>query len=105
MMNTEVKKKAKRRAEAGIANERRSRGLVLAAIAVTAAVAIVSLGLFIKTASGLRRGAPEDERTDIPVLIGNINNNGGAEQLYGGEPCAVRQVLPNDAVLLARNGR
>ena len=45
----------------------------------------------------------EEERTDIPVLIGNINSDGGAEQLYGGEPCAVRQNLPKEPALLARN--
>ena len=39
----------------------------------------------------------------LPVLIGNINSDGGAEQLYGGEPCAVRQNLPKEPALLARN--
>lgn len=77
--------------------ERRHRNLILAA------VAIVSLVLFIRTASQLKRGANEEERTDIPVLIGNINSDGGAEQLYGGEPCAVRQNLPKEPALLARN--
>ena len=74
--------------------ERRHRNLILAAVALTAAVAIVSLVLFIRN---------EEERTDIPVLIGNINSDGGAEQLYGGEPCAVRQNLPKEPALLARN--
>ena len=77
--------------------ERRHRNLILAA------VAIVSLVLFIRTASQLKRGTNEEERTDIPVLIGNINSDGGAEQLYGGEPCAVRQNLPKEPALLARN--
>ena len=80
---------------------RRHRNLILAAVALTAAVAIVSL--VIRTASQLKRGANEEERTDIPVLIGNINSDGGAEQLYGGEPCAVRQNLPKEPALLARN--
>ena len=80
-----------------------SLSLILAAVALTAAVAIVSLVLFIRTASQLKRGANEEERTDIPVLIGNINSDGGAEQLYGGEPCAVRQNLPKEPALLARN--
>ena len=96
MVKKVVKSNEKRAVKAENA-ERRHRNLILAA------VAIVSLVLFIRTASQLKRGANEEERTDIPVLIGNINSDGGAEQLYGGEPCAVRQNLPKEPALLARN--
>lgn len=101
-MVKKVMKSNEKRAVKAENAERRHRNLILAAVALTAAVAIVSLVLFIRTASQLKRGANE-ERTDIPVLIGNINSDGGAEQLYGGEPCAVRQNLPKEPALLARN--
>ena len=101
-MVKKVMKSNEKRAVKAENAERRHRNLILAA-ALTAAVAIVSLVLFIRTASQLKRGANEEERTDIPVLIGNINSDGGAEQLYGGEPCAVRQNLPKEPALLARN--
>lgn len=87
-MVKKVMKSNEKRAVKAENAERRHRNLILAAIALTAAVAIVSLVLFIRTASQLKRGTNEEERTDIPVLIGNINSDGGAEQLYGGEPCA-----------------
>lgn len=96
-MVKKVMKSNEKRAVKAENAERRHRNLILAA------VAIVSLVLFIRTASQLKRGANEEERTDIPVLIGNINSDGGAEQLYGGEPCAVRQNLPKEPALLARN--
>ena len=100
-MVKKVMKSNEKRAVKAENAERRHRNLILAAVALTAAVAIVSLVLFIRTASQLKRGT--NERTDIPVLIGNINSDGGAEQLYGGEPCAVRQNLPKEPALLARN--
>ena len=96
-MVKKVMKSNEKRAVRAENAERRHRNLILAA------VAIVSLVLFIRTASQLKLGANEEERTDIPVLIGNINSDGGAEQLYGGEPCAVRQNLPKEPALLARN--
>ena len=96
-MVKKVMKSNEKRAGRAENAERRHRNLL------TAAVAIVSLVLFIRTASQLKRGTNEEERTDIPVLIGNINSDGGAEQLYGGEPCAVRQNLPKEPALLARN--
>ena len=96
-MVKKVMKSNEKRAVKAENAERRHRNLILAA------VAIVSLVLFIRTASQLKRGANEEERTDIPVLIGNINSDGGAEQLYGGESCAVRQNLPKEPALLARN--
>ena len=102
-MVKKVMKSNEKRAVKAENAERRHRNLILAAVALTAAVAIVSLVLFIRTASQLNRGTNEEERTDIPVLIGNINSDGGAEQLYGGEPCAVRQNLPKEPALLARN--
>lgn len=101
-MVKKVMKSNEKRAVKAENAERRHRNLILAAVALTAAVAIVSLVLFIRTASQLKRGANEEERTDT-VLIGNINSDGGAEQLYGGEPCAVRQNLPKEPALLARN--
>lgn len=99
-MVKKVMKSNEKRAVKAENAERRHRNLILAAVALTAAVAIVSLVLFIRTASQLKRGANEEERTDIPVLIGNINSDGGAEQLYGGEPCAVRQNLPRSRLCL-----
>ena len=101
-MVKKVMKSNEKRAVKAENDERRHRNLILAAVALTAAVAIVSLVL-LRTASQLKRGTNEEERTDIPVLIGNINSDGGAEQLYGGEPCAVRQNLPKEPALLARN--
>ena len=95
-MVKKVMKSNEKRAVKAENAERRRRNLILAAVALTAAVAIVSLVLFIRTASQLKRGANEEERTDI-------NSDGGAEQLYGGEPCAVRQNLPKEPALLARN--
>ena len=97
-MVKKVMKSNEKRAVKAENAERRHRNLILAAVALTAA-----LVLFIRTASQLKRGTNEEERTDIPVLIGNINSDGGAEQLYGGEPCAVRQNLPKEPALLARN--
>lgn len=73
--------------------------MILAAVALTAAVAIVSLVLFIRTASQLKRGTNEEERTDIPVLIGNINSDGRGGQLYGGDPVR-RQNLPKNRLCL-----
>ena len=95
-MVKKVMKSNEKRAVKAENAERRHRNLILAAVALTAAVAIVSLVLFIRTASQLKRGTNEEERTDIPVLIGNINSDGG-------EPCAVRQNLPKEPALLARN--
>lgn len=73
-MVKKVMKSNEKRAVKAENAERRHRNLILAAVALTAAVAIVSLVLFIRTASQLKRGTNEEERTDIPVLIGNIND-------------------------------
>ena len=93
-MVKKVMKSNEKRAVKAENAERRHRNLILAAVALTAAVAIVSLVLFIRTASQLKRGTNEEERTDIPVLIGNINSDGGAEQLYGVNCLTVRSEFP-----------
>lgn len=103
-MVKKVMKSNEKRAVKAENAERRHRNLILAAVALTAAVAIVSLVLFIRTASQLKRGSKRRRKDGIfPCSSGILTVTAGAEQLYGGEPCAVRQNLPKEPALLARN--
>ena len=93
-MVKKVMKSNEKRAVKAENAERRHRNLILAAVALTAAVAIVSLVLFIRTASQLKRGTNEEERTDIPVLIGNI-----FQQLYNmADTLIVGHTVSSDAM-------
>lgn len=85
-MVKKVMKSNEKRAVKAENAERRHRNLILAAVALTAAVAIVSLVLFIRTASQLKRGANEEERTDIPCSSGILTVTAGRSSFTAANP-------------------